>query len=326
LTDMASTRIHDSDRQAHAWLVHLKSGTATREDAEAFRRWCDASPDHAEAFIRARRLWDDLGPAVRTRAERREREQAAPRRHGVRSGRRAFLATAIGAAVAAVVLVRHGPALGLTGGGDATRLRTAVGEQRRVRIAPDIELELNTATEVSLRTRDGVVTGMRLRDGEALVHIAPSHAGPFDVELGDGTLLASPGASFAVRCLDAAASVTCLDGEAVLARSGEKTAVKPSQQVAFDNGGTATTVAVNPATALAWRDRVLIYDNTPLDDVVADINRYRPGRLVITDRALGERRVHARFTLDQMAEVASLIQDAYGAHATHLPGGWVLLS
>jgi ferric-dicitrate binding protein FerR (iron transport regulator) len=70
----------------------------------------------------------------------------------------------------------------------------------------------------------------------------------------------------------------------------------------------------------------LIYDNQPLADVVTDINRYRPGRIVITDHALGERRVHARFTLDQMADVATLIEDAYGAHATHLPGGWVLLS
>jgi transmembrane sensor len=130
----------------------------------------------------------------------------------------------------------------------------------------------------------------------------------------------------AVRCIDSESVVTCLDGQALLSLGSTESLVKPAQQVSFDARGIAAAVAVNPDTALAWRNRVLIYDNQPLAQVVADINRYRPGRIVITDRALGERRVHARFTLDQMADVATLIQDAYGAHATHLPGGWVLLS
>lgn len=321
---MGTTSSNESERQARAWLVHLTSGTATREDGEAFRRWCLSDARHAEAFARVRTLWEHLGPAMAER-DRVDRGRRPVSRHGVRMGRRAFLATAVTASVAAVLIARHGLDLAREGD-DAGRLHTAVGEQRRVEVVPGVVVEMNTGTDIGLHRSGDVVTGLRLRGGEAVVRIEASRRTPFLVQLADARLDSSPGSSFAVRCIDSESAVTCLDGTTVLSRRGARTLVKPAQQVAFDDNGQAPAVAVNPATALAWRDRVLIYDNQPLSDVVADINRYRPGRIVITDRALAERRVHARFTLDQMADVATLIEDAYGAHATHLPGGWVLLS
>ena len=325
MTGMDTTNTHETERQAQAWLVHLTSGTATREDGEAFRRWCLSSEQHAEAFARTRQMWHDLGPAIARRQEAASRGGRPVPRHAIRMSRRAFLGTAITASVAALVVVRYGFDLGGQGSAGTT-LRTAVGEQKHVDVTQGVALEMNTATDIGLRSSGDTVTGFRLRSGEAVVRIDPVHTAPFVVELEDARVLSGPGASFAVRCVEGMSTVTCLEGQAVLARAATKTLVKPAQQLAFDAGGLGTVVAVNPDTALAWRHRVLIYDNQPLADVVTDINRYRPGRIVITDRALGERRVHARFTLDQMADVASLIEDAYGAHATHLPGGWVLLS
>jgi len=322
---MDTTKTKESERQAQAWLLHLTSGTATREDGEAFRHWCLASEEHAEAFARTRQMWQDLGPAIARRQDAMPRGGRPASRHAVRMSRRAFLGSAIAASVAAVAVARYGFDIAGQRGTGAT-LRTAVGEQRHVDVTQGVALEMNTATDIGVRSSGNAITGFRLRSGEAVVRIDSSHTTPFVVELDDARVLSGPGALFAVRCVDGVSSVTCLEGQAVLARAATKTLVKPSQQLAFDADGLGAAMAVNPDTALAWRHRVLIYDNQPLADVVTDINRYRPGRIVITDRALGERRVHARFTLDQMADVATLIEDAYGAHATHLPGGWVLLS
>jgi transmembrane sensor len=324
LTGMETTSIHESERQAQAWLIHLTSGKATRADGEAFRRWCLSNEENAEAFARTRQMWQDLGPAIARRQASASRHERPTPRHGLRMSRRAFLGTAVAASVAALVVARYG--FDNEQRGTGATLRTAVGEQRHVDVTQGVALEMNTATNIGVRSSGNTVTGFRLRSGEAIVRIDPSHTAPFVVELEDARVLSGPGALFAVRCVDGVSTVTCLEGQAVLARAATKTLVKPSQQLAFDADGLGATVAVNPDTALAWRHRVLIYDNQPLADVVTDINRYRPGRIVITDHALGERRVHARFTLDQMADVATLIEDAYGAHATHLPGGWVLLS
>lgn len=84
-------------------------------------------------------------------------------------------------------------------------------------------------------------------------------------------------------------------------------------------------VAVNPEVAMAWRHRLLIFDDEPLSAVIDDINRYRPGKIILTNRDLAARKVHARFSLDQMADIATLIHDAYGADITTLPGGVILL-
>jgi ferric-dicitrate binding protein FerR (iron transport regulator) len=60
--------------------------------------------------------------------------------------------------------------------------------------------------------------------------------------------------------------------------------------------------------------------------MIDEINRYRPGMLLLLNRELGQRRVQARFSLDQLAGVALLIRDAYGVKFTELPGGVVVLS
>jgi ferric-dicitrate binding protein FerR (iron transport regulator) len=321
---MDTPPLQRSDREAYAWLVHLTSGTATREDGEAFRRWCTADERHAQAFARTRRLWEHLGPAIAEHRAGASRSDRVAPRHGLRMNRRRFLTAAVAASVAAVLIGRHG--LDLIAAADAATLHTAVGEQRQVDVAPGIRVEMNTASDIHLFTAGRAVTGMRLRSGEAVIHIDPSRRASFTVQVADATVVSAPGSAFALRCHDEATSVTCLEGQTELTWASTTTRVKPSQQVDVDANGLSAPVAVNPDTALAWRRRVLIYDNQRLADVVADINRYRPGRIVITDRALAERRVHARFTLAQMADVTTLIQDAYGAHATHLPGGWVLLS
>ncbi|MEZ1573953.1 hypothetical protein QVM45_24525, partial [Pseudomonas aeruginosa] len=67
------------------------------------------------------------------------------------------------------------------------------------------------------------------------------------------------------------------------------------------------------------------FNDVPLATVIDEINRYRPGMLLLLDKALGRRRVQARFSLDQLADVATLIRDAYGIEVTRLPGGVVLL-
>ena len=60
--------------------------------------------------------------------------------------------------------------------------------------------------------------------------------------------------------------------------------------------------------------------------VVAEINRYRPGKIVLMDARLGERTVNARFRVQNVDEIMTLAQQVFGAKVTSLPGGLVILS
>ncbi|WP_350616654.1 FecR domain-containing protein [Pseudomonas sp. HY7a-MNA-CIBAN-0227] len=289
--------------EACDWLVLLTSGQATVADANALRLWCAQSPEHAQAFEQAKTLWHQLVPAV---------EQLQQPRH---FGRRAFLGGAI-AASAALFMVRAtipGGFSGLT-----ADYRTEVGEQRRVELRDGIRLELNTQTRIS--RREG---GIELLEGE--VEVLANAAQPLKIQAGKGWLSAAQ-ARFNVRNTDHSVCVTCIEGSLTVAVGGRSVRLDSGRQLTYDTAGLGEPLAVDTQAVIAWREQVLVFNNATLNTVIDEINRYRPGMLVLLNSELGKRRVQARFSLHQLAGVALLIRDAYGATCTELPGGVVLLS
>ena len=296
--DTPDSRLHG---EARDWLVLLTSGQATVADAKALRQWCAQSPEHAEAFEQAKRLWQQLTPALT--------EAQAPRHFG----RRAFLGGAL-AASAALVMVH----ISVPGGfaGLSADYHTAVGEQRRVDLREGISLELNTQTRISRREQ-----GIELLEGEVEVQVAQ----PLTVQAGAGWLSASQ-ARFNVRKTDHSVCVTCIEGWLAVEVQGRSVRLDSGRQLTYDAAGLGPVVTVDTEAVIAWREQVLVFNNATLDTVIDEINRYRPGMLVLLNRELGKRRVQARFSLEQLPGVALLIRDAYGAKCTELPGGVVLLS
>jgi ferric-dicitrate binding protein FerR (iron transport regulator) len=51
-------------REALAWVVRLKSGEATLEDAEQLVKWRTQSPAHERAFYDAVRCWKAIGQGL----------------------------------------------------------------------------------------------------------------------------------------------------------------------------------------------------------------------------------------------------------------------
>ena len=296
----AASPLHD---EARDWLLLLTSGRATVADAKALRVWCAQSPEHAQAFEQTKLLWQHIGAAA---------EQSAAPRH---FGRRAFLGAAI-AASAAVVMVR----VGVPGGfaGLTADYKTEVGEQRQVVLSEGVSLELNTQTRIS---RAG--QGIELLEGE--VEVISRVAQPLKVQAGEGWVSAGQ-ARFNVRNTDHTVCVTCLEGSLSVDVAGRSVRLDSGRQLTYGAAGIGEPVAVDTQAVVAWREQVLVFNNATLATVVDEINRYRPGMLVLLNKQLGQRRVQARFNLQQLAGVALLIRDAYGAKCTELPGGVVLLS
>ena len=302
----ASRDRSDSQLQTEArdWLILLTSGQATVADAKALKNWCAQSPEHAQAFEQAKVLWQQMEPAAA--------QVQQPPRH---FGRRAFLGAAI-AASAAVVMVR----VGVPGGFDGLTAdyRTAVGEQRGVDLSEGVRLELNTQTRVSQRDQ-----GIELLEGE--VEVLANAAQPLKVQAGKGWLSAAQ-ARFNVRNTDHSVCVTCLDGSVAVQVNGRNLRLDSGRQLTYTATQVDEPVAVDTQAVTAWREQVLVFNNATLAHMVNEINRYRPGMLVLLNTELGKRRVQARFSLQQLPGVAVMIRDAYGAKCTELPGGVVLLS
>ncbi|WP_301271575.1 FecR family protein [Pseudomonas mandelii] len=290
--------------EAQDWLILLTSGRATVADARALREWCAQSPEHARAFEQSKLLWQQLQPAA---------EGLRAPRH---LGRRAFLGGAI-AASAAFFMIRGTVPGGFSGlGADYI---TQVGEQRRVDLADGVSLELNTQTRINRRDS----ANFELVSGE--VEVLTRAQAPLKVQAGAGWLSASQ-ARFNLRNTDQSVCVTCLDGALQIDVQGRSIRLESGQQLTYDAQQVGTPQAVDTSAVIAWRQQVLVFNDATLSTVIDEINRYRPGMLLLLNSELGKRKVQARFSLDQLAGVALLIRDAYGAKCTELPGGVVVLS
>jgi len=326
ITDHMGHRRAALHKEARHWLLRLTSGAATVQDARAFEHWCEQSAAHVEAFAETRRLWENLGPAAHAwKASERVRAAAAERAAGPRMSRRAFLGAAVTASAALVVV--HPPLQLWPSLSDmAADYRTATGEQREVDLGRSIVVQMNTQTTINLRKSNGQVTGIELLGGEIQVKTTAAAAEPLIVFAGGGRIDVGAMGKCNVRCDGSRVQVTGLDGATTLRYQGQTAVLKTAQSAEFGDGRVGQVMPADLEVTMGWRRRVLIFDGQPLAEVVREINRYRPGKIILANDRLAAREVQARFSLNQLTDVAALIQDAYGAKVTALPGGIVILS
>lgn len=305
----------DLDSQARAWIARLRSGAATERDLARLAQWRAASPEAEAAFLQARALWSALGPALSAEAE--SRIVAWPPRGVSRRGIVAAGGAIAAGAIGMVYLERRAPARGA----DETVVATAKGERRRLAVGPGAVADLNTASRIRVWSRDG--GGLELVSGEALVTLAPGSS-RFVAILGPARVMASA-AQFLLRRDRLSASVTCLSGLVRVAHEGRVLEV-PAKAVLQISGARAEMVreAAQPDD-LAWRSGQLVYEDRPLAEVVAELNRYRPGRIVVRDAGLARRRVSGVVQLDRIDGALTNFARSLDAPITRLPGDVVIL-
>jgi transmembrane sensor len=299
--------------EALDWLVRLDVG-ATTADVQALREWRARSPAHDAAFREVatfRRLARALPEPSPTVSPFHQRPVS----------RRALFAGggAIAASVAGAALVR--PPLGLWPSLAELLADHYTGPGQRFAFAPTsgVTVDMNSRTAVS-RT-DG---GVRLINGEAFVTVAP-RATPFTVAAADAQAI-TRAAAFNIRSTDAEVCVTCVSGVLESRRSGEAQLIQAGEALTYDRAGRARRPHVDVALAVAWRRGLLIFDGAPLSEVVAEINRYRSGRLVLANPTVATRPVNAVFHTAQIENAVAQIQQLQGVTLTRLPGGVVLIS
>nr|WP_249780190.1 FecR domain-containing protein [Bradyrhizobium sp. dw_411] len=202
--------------------------------------------------------------------------------------------------------------------------RTAKGEQRKVQVTPEVSLDLNTQTSIALRSQQGQPT-IELISGEVLVDARHPASGPL-VMLAAGGQIGASEAQFNAQCFDAAVSVTCLNGTVDVQHSGQSVRIGKGQQLSYTRAGIGPSMNVDPAQVTAWQSGLLIFRDRPLAAVVEEVNRYRPGKIVIVSAELRQRAVNGDFEIKKLDSFVTQVEQLFGAHATSLPGGLVLLS
>jgi transmembrane sensor len=317
--------------EALRWLVVLKDRAASDADRAAFDDWLRADPRHQAAWIRAQSVWmrvGKFGPAFANRPAsvpaRRPAAAAptlwrAPARPANPPGRRRFLYAA-----AAVAAVAAPAAVLLSRPGLFADHSTAVGERRKVTLDDGSTVELAGSSSVSV---DFSAEARRvvLHDGEAFFEVVRDGTRPFVVHAADG-LSQALGTSFDVKRQGSEVTVAVVEHAVAVSSAGGRVVVEQGQQIRYGARRLGKVGEADLAQVEAWRRDRLIFHETPLGEVIADLERYRGGRIVMTDSRLHDIPVTAVFDARQADAALDTIASSLAIRLRRVTGLLVVLS
>ncbi|SEC74970.1 FecR family protein [Pseudomonas frederiksbergensis] len=315
------------EQAAFAWLSLLHDQPSSGDQA-TFSHWLQADPAHAEAYAQAQVVWELTETPARTLADEEAFALQGYLSAMNRSRRTRVLRWSGALAMAACMVLMIGVGAGWQPsrwvddlGADYV---SAPGEIRTVTLADQSHVTLDADSAIAVDFSRGE-RRVELRRGAGFFSV--THTGePFvvDAEKGQARVL---GTQFEVRLQPHGAQVTVLSGRVGVTadRHAEQQILSAGQQVAYGEGSAEKLHAVDSEAQLAWRQGWLNYYKATLAEVVQDLGRYYPGRIVLLNDELAARRVSGSFPSKDPLAVLSSLQGVLGFEQHKVLGHLIIL-
>ncbi|MBV1887150.1 MAG: FecR domain-containing protein, partial [Parvibaculaceae bacterium] len=183
---------------------------------------------------------------------------------------------------------------------------TGTGEVKSIVLADgsNVTLDADTSMTVDFNRRQ---RGAQLQQGRAFFHTAQSTERPFVVQAGRGVIRALD-ARFTVHQWADTITVSAIENATeVVAPNGDKIILGQGQAVSYHPSGLDAVTVADMGSALAWQDSQLVFEDKPLQQVISDLNRYRPGTIYIGNSALLNLRVSGAFDMRKQQDILATI-------------------
>lgn len=311
---MNATPTPDQEQAALAWLSLLHDQPSSGDQA-TFSRWLRADPAHIEAYSQAQVLWElSEVPARQLASEDALALQGyLDAMHRPRRSRALRWSGALAMAACLLVMVSMGAGWQPSRWVDdfGADYVTAPGQVKTVTLADQSQVTLDADSAIAVDFSHGE-RHIQLRRGAGFFSV--THTGQsFVVEAGSGEARVL-GTQFEVRLQPQGAQVTVLSGRVGVtpSKQGQQQILTAGQQVAYADGVAEALHGVDSESRLAWREGWLNYYKAPLAEVVEDLGRYYPGRILLLNDELANRRVSGSFPSKDPQAVLNALQTVLG--------------
>jgi transmembrane sensor len=278
-----------------------------------------ADDEHRRALERAERAWRSFEEA--------EGDDIldAMRRHALAGRSKVWTEWRVMAATAATLLVIAGTGFYLAPGprhqagvsAQAIQYASARGEVKQIRL-PDggvMTLDADSAAVVQF-TADR--RSIQLTRGRAFFAVVHDPSRPFAVAALDRRVIAV-GTRFDVNLAAGALTVTLEEGRLKVAsadRGARPVMLEAGQQLIERSGrDTVRTIGERTAGATAWRSGLVSFDDQPLAEAAAVMNRYSKDQIVIGSPTVASMRVSGQFREGEAGRFAQTVAEMYGLKA-----------
>lgn len=300
-------------KQALEWFFLLQSDNCTDENRQQFNRWYYKNTAHQAAYAHAERLWSELNQLKEQTSipGLKEARRIRPKRSPARALGLAAL-TLVASALISIGWMEYNA--------ETVTYVTRTGEQQTVTLIDGSSIDLNTATR--LQVRISLFQRQIILDaGEAIFDVHHEWLRSFNVKAGNLTIH-DIGTRFNVRLHNDAVSVAVLQGAVEI--NGER--MNEGYQRNYQPGsGLSHSQPVDAEQIEAWRHGRLIFRQSPLREVVAELERYHSVRFLFADPSVARETLSGTFDSSDLDLFLASVEKILPVKVEHLPQEQVFL-
>lgn len=310
------------ERSAADWLALRETRPLTADEAREFAAWRAADPRHEAAVAELEGAWRTFD---RLRAYPRETDLAADPDALVRrrvSPARWLVPLAAAAAVALVALVWP-PSRSDRPAENVAPVASVASASDVVRLPDGSEVELRPGSRIE-PAFTAHERRVRLVRGEAHFAVRRDPARPFLVEA-QGVGVRALGTAFNVRLAEGAVEVIVTEGTVGLDAGAPVPPLVAGQRALVASAARAAPAvsALTPAEidrALAWQPSRLVFEATPLADVIAQFSHHSGRRILLRDQTLARLPISGRFRASNLDSFLKLLETGFDVRVERGPG------
>jgi transmembrane sensor len=308
------------EEKAAAWLSRMADDDWCEDEARAFDAWISESWEHAAAFWRLEHGFAQLD-RLRSLPEQAVTAERQPFWSKPRLQMRlAMAATILALFFAGTSLLVNWLAMTAP---EATAYSTKIGQISEIAMVDGSQISLDSDSAVRVGTGPDA-RQVWIDRGRAFFEVTHDGDRPFRVHAGEAEITVL-GTKFVVGRSDSRVTTTVLEGKVRLqpdARESATGLTLTRGQAAIADGRALRPLPMDVGQiqdSLAWREGMVIFKDTPIEQALAEFNRYNQRKLVLRTQTAGDMRIGGKFRLGNVEGFARLMDEAYGLQIEMLP-------
>jgi len=300
------------------WQVSLEAGRMTAADRDAFQRWHDADPRHAQAWRRVTGVLQQPIAIVQEINGPSHGQLLAARKALLHMRRRRLLRGALvlaGTAGGGLLALDRARPIGQL----MADLTTGTGERRSFDLPDGSQALLDARSAVDMDF-SGSRRRLTLRAGGLIARVHAHSASALEIGTAYGTLRSADGRVMADHHGDSV-RVVALDGPvSVIVQGASQATLQSRQGVRLTRSG-VHKLPGDPLALASWERGMLSVDNAPLQEVVQALQAYYGGILRVAPEARGLP-VFGVFALDDPEQAIQALSASLGLRVRRF--GWLI--
>lgn len=290
---------------AREWVLYLHSGQSTKKGDQLWQEWLAKGPENAEAYTRAEQIWRDLSYTENLSSDSLSVSPHLISAHmnsetfAKNKPHRSFAAFSRIAALLAVCVGIIFAWQMLNNDMETVRYASENGEIKRITLADGSIITLGGDSAIVAHISEEKRHIILLR-GRAAFDVASDPTLPFTV-LAVQTKIRVVGTVFDVQTKPSGVQIWVSEG---IVDVGGATPVETAkarltagQQVEASPTGVLKDVgSFQSEETITWQMGRLSYVHARLEDVVAEVNRYRTVKIILADKILND--IHLSMTME----------------------------